>query len=76
MALGDADHDQVRRFGQLARGGVAAHADDRFAGAVHRVDDPGELGLDDVAEQPAADRVPAPRGAEDGNARRSEERPK
>ncbi len=73
VSLREADDHQVRRFGELAHGAVSADPGDRFARPVHGVDDAGELGLDDVAEEPAADGVPPPRGAEDGNARWGEE---
>ena len=69
----EADDHQVRHARELAHGAVSADPGDRFAPTVHGVDDAGELGFNDVAEEPAADGVPPPRGAEDGNARWGEE---
>ena len=50
---------------------VAAHAGDRLAAAVDRVGGAGEVGLEHVAEELAADRAAPARGADHGHARGS-----
>ena len=61
--------------GDLLDRPVAAHAGDRLAVAVDRVGGAGEVAGEDVAEELAADRAAPPRGADDGDAPRLEERP-
>ena len=80
--LGGFEHDCSRgrrsRRGRRRRGSprstVAAHAGHRAAVAVDRVGGAGEVGLEDVAEELAADRAAPARGADDGDAAGLEER--
>ena len=60
--------------GKSRRPCVAGDAADRLAAAVDGVDRAGEIGLEHVAEQLAADRPAAWRGADHGDRTRLEER--
>ena len=70
----DGDHGQVDGIRDLRHGRVAADAGDGRALRVHRVRGPGEVRLEHVAEELAADRAPPRRGADDGDRLRLEER--
>ena len=68
-AAGQADDREVDRVGDLGDRVVAAHAGDRLAAAVDRVGGAGEVGLEHVAEELAADRAAPARGADHGHGR-------
>ena len=72
LSAGNADHRQVDRIGALLDRAVSAHTGDRLAAAVHRIRRPGEVGLEDVPEELAADRAAPPRGPHHGHARGQE----
>jgi hypothetical protein len=67
------DHGQVDRVGDLGDGPVRAHAGHGAPLGVDREGGAREVALKHVAEELAADRPPARRGADDGDALRLEE---
>ena len=69
-----ADDREVDRLRDLRHRAVAVDAGDGVAVAVHRVHGAGEVAGEDVAEELAADRAAALRGADDGDGARPEER--
>ena len=68
------DDGEVDRVRDLLDRGVRTNAGDRLAVPVHRVRGTREVALEDVAEELAADRAAPARRADDGDARRLEER--
>ena len=69
------DHGEIDRIGDRRDRCVAADAGDGRSLRVDGVGGAGEVGLEDIAEELAADRAAPRRRADDGDARRLEERP-
>ena len=68
---GNADDREVDRVGDLLDRAVGANARDRFARAVDRIGGAGEVRRENVAEELAADRAAALRGADHGDAKQA-----
>src|SRR5206468_3701368 len=74
-AAGYADHDEVHIFRHFGDRRVASDAGNGLAPAVHWIGGAGEVGREDVAEELAADRAAAFRGADNRDRAGGEERP-